>query len=90
MVFILTNAGCGDAPDGAIAAIFSPPRLIGLDGGTGAQLRLERIELGLHLCFHPMQQFHNLLNADRDTVQREQVHLDLSNRQTHYRAERWR
>ena len=88
MVLILAHAGSGDAPDVAIAAIFSPPRLIGLDSGTVANLRFERIELGLHLCFHPMQQFHNLANADRDPVQREQVRLDLSNGQTHHRAQR--
>src|SRR5258707_5749435 len=90
MVLRIANDGSGDAPDVAIAAIFSPPRFIGLHGGTRANLRFERIELGLHLCFHPMQQFHNLPTADRDPMEREEVHLDLSNGQTHHRAERWR
>ncbi len=73
-----------------MAAIFSPPRLIGLHCRTRANLRFERIDLGLHLCFHPMQQFHHLPAADRDPVEREEVQLDLANRQTHHRAERWR
>src|SRR6266566_6892365 len=72
MVLKIANARRGDTPDVAIDAIFSPPRLIGLDCRTGADLPFERIEVRLHLCFDPVQQFHNLSTADRDSVQREQ------------------
>ena len=88
MVLIIANAGSGDAPDVAIGAVFSPPRLIGLDGGTRTDLRFERIEVGLHVVFHPMQEFNNLSSADRDSVQREQVPLNLSDGQTHHYAQR--
>src|SRR5439155_24980405 len=75
-------------PDLAIDAVFSPPYLIGLDGRTGPDLPFERIKVGLHLVFEPVQQFHDLANADPHPVQGEQVHLDLSNGQTHHRAQR--
>ena len=86
MVLIIADAGSGDTPDVAIGAIFSPPRLIGLDRRTGADLHFECIQLGLHLVFESVEQFHNLSAADRDPMQREQVRLDLSNGQTHHRA----
>lgn len=88
MILILVDAGGTHRPDVAIAAIFSPPRLIGLDRRTGADLLFERLKVGLHLCFHSMEQLHNLSNADCDPVQIEQVGLDLSNGQTHHCAQR--
>src|SRR2546421_1405711 len=87
MVLIIANAGRADTPDVAIAAIFSPPRLIGLHRRTGADLPFERLEVGLHLFFESMEQLHNLSNADRDPMQGEQIGLDLSNGQTHERAQ---
>src|SRR5438132_12363808 len=79
MVRKIADVRCGDTPDVAIRAVFSPPRLIGLHRWTGADLHFERSHLGLHLGFEPMQHLHKLSTADRDPVQREQVDLDLSN-----------
>src|SRR2546421_10797601 len=79
MVLKIADVRRGDTPDVAIGAIFSPPRLIGLQRWTGADLPFERSQLGLHLGCEPMQQLHNLSTADRDSVQGEQVGLDLSN-----------
>src|SRR6266568_2910559 len=79
MVLIIAKRGGTHRPDVAIEAILSPPRLIRLDGRTGANLPFECIELRLHLLFDPMQQFHNLSTADLDPVQREQVRLVLAN-----------
>ena len=87
MVLKIADVGRGDTPDVAIRAVFSPPRLIGLHRWTSADLHFERSQLGLHLGFEPMQQLHNLSTADRDPVQREQVDLDLSNGQSHHRAQ---
>src|SRR6266516_5740314 len=84
LVLVVAKCGSTDCPDVAIAAIFSPPRLIGLDSRTSAELPLERSEVGLHVVFEPMQQFHNLSDADCDPVQREQVRLDLANGYTHH------
>src|SRR2546421_3519607 len=86
MVLVVAKCGSTDGPDVAIAAIFSPPRLIGLDSRTSADLPLELSEVGLHVFFEPMQQFHNLSDADRDPVQVSQINLDLANRQTHHRT----
>jgi hypothetical protein len=41
----------------------------------------------LQLCFDPMQQLNNLSTADPDPMQREQLRLDLSKRQTHHHAQ---
>src|SRR5437588_3419487 len=79
MVLIVANAGSGDAPDVAVGTIFSPSRLIGLHGRTGADRRFESSKLGLHLFFDPMQELHNLSISDLYPIQREQVRLDLSN-----------
>src|SRR6266568_4880987 len=86
MVLKIADARRGDTPDVAIDAIFSPPRLIGLHRRTGADLPFERSEMRLQLCFDPVQQFHHPSTADPDPMQREQVRLDLSNRQTHHCA----
>src|SRR5258708_16921766 len=88
MVRIIADAGRVGTSDVAIGAIVSPPRLIGLDRWTGADLPFERIEVGLHLFFESMKQLNNLSNADHDTMQSEQIRLDLSNGQTHDRAQR--
>src|SRR5712691_352121 len=87
MVFIIATAWGTYCPDVAIEAIFSPPRFIGLDRWTRADRRFERIEAGLHVGFEPVEQLHNLSTADRDPVQREQVRLNLSNGQSHHRAQ---
>src|SRR5260370_22936350 len=88
MVFIIADAGREDTPDVAIEAVFSPSRLIGLHRRTGTDLPFERIEMRLHLVFEPMQQLYDLSTADPHPMQGEQVRLDLSNGQTHHRAQR--
>src|SRR5271167_1653745 len=87
MVLVVANAGGTHRPNVAIEAIFSPPRFIRLDGWTGADLHFERSEVRLHLGFDPVEQLDNLSTTDRDPVQRKQVRLDLSNGQTHHRAQ---
>src|SRR5258708_10448753 len=90
MVLLLADAGRAGTPDVAIEAVFAPPRLIGLHRRTGTDLPFERSEVRLHLVFEPVQQLHDLSNADPLPVQGEQVRLDLSNWRTHPRAKRWR
>ncbi len=84
MVLVIANAGSGDAPDGAIRAIFSPSCFICLDGWTRADLRFECIELGLHLLLESVEQLNDLSTADLHPMQRQQVGLELSNGQTHH------
>ena len=50
-------------------------------------MRFELVEMRLHLFFEPMLQLDQLANADRDSMQCPQVHLDLANRQTHHLAQ---
>src|SRR5437588_12771771 len=70
MVLKIAAVGRGDTPDVAIAAVFSPPRLLGLRRWTGADLPSERSQLGLHLCCTPMQPLHNLPTAHPDPPRR--------------------
>src|SRR5258708_24806729 len=87
-VHLMEDAGRADTPYVATEAVFSPSRLIGLHRRTGTDLPFERIEMRLHLGFEPMQQLYDLSTADPHPMQGEQVRLDLSNGQTHHRAQR--
>src|SRR5450755_511535 len=87
MVLIVANGWGRSCPDIAILSVFSPPRLIHLDGRAGSDLCFEHIQMRLHLFFQAMLQFNNLSIADRDGMQRTQVGLDLSNGQTHHQAQ---
>ena len=60
IVLIIADARRRDSPDVAIRAIFTPARLIGLYGWTGADLPFEGIEVWLHVGFEAVEQLHNL------------------------------
>src|SRR5947209_5311394 len=87
VVFVIADARSGNAPNRAVLAVFSPSGFIGLHRRAGADLLLECIQVRLHLLFEPVQELHDLANADADPMQGEQVHLDLANGQTHHRAQ---
>src|SRR5947209_20301603 len=57
MVFVIANPGGGNAPDGAIAAIFSPAGFIRLHRWTGTDGGFEAIEHGLGRVLDAMQEF---------------------------------
>src|SRR5205807_9037587 len=57
MVFVITNAGGGKAPDVAIAAIFSPSGFIRLHRWTGTDGDFEAIEDGLCILLDAVQEF---------------------------------
>src|SRR5205807_10089432 len=66
MVLVVADGAGTHTPDGAVLAIFSPPRLIGLYRWAGANLLLKRYHHWLQLGFGPVQQFDDLSAADLD------------------------
>src|SRR6266516_3963677 len=82
VVLVIAHGWDTSRPDVTILSIFSPSRFIHLKSRTRSYLRFECIQVRLHLFFEPMLQFYQLSNADRDSMQRMQVHLDLANGQT--------
>jgi hypothetical protein len=87
MILVIANGWGARRPDVAILPIFSPPRLIHLQGWTRSDLHFEGIQVRLHLLFEPMEHLHNFSTADGDPVHSEQVRLDLANGQTHEQAQ---
>src|SRR5438270_6790874 len=64
VVFVIADTRGRDAPDVAVAAIFSPAGFIGLYRRTSANLCFETGENRLRILSDPMQQFHQLPQAD--------------------------
>ncbi len=77
MVLIVADGAGTHTPDVAILAIFSPPRFIGLDGGAGPNLLLERCHEEVQLIGSAVQQLHDFSTADLQPMQGGQVGLDL-------------
>src|SRR5438105_11584243 len=69
MVFVIANPGGGNAPDVAIAAIFSPSGFIGLHRWTRTDCGFEAIEHGLCIVLDAMQEFCHLPDTDLKAVQ---------------------
>src|SRR5258708_38085146 len=69
MVFVRANHGGGNAPDVAIAAIFSPSGFIRLHRWTRTDCGFEAIEHGLCIFLDAMQEFCQLPDTDLKPVQ---------------------
>src|SRR5258708_16660258 len=83
MVLVIPHSWGTHAPDISIQAIFSPASLICLNGGTGLDLRFERLQPWLEVRNEAMLQFDDLPTAYKEAMNGLQVHLDLSDGQAH-------
>src|SRR5258708_6515385 len=87
MVFIIAKRGSRDAPDVAIASIFAPSCFIGLHRWAGTDLRFEPIEHWLGMLSDTVEHFHQFPQADLESVEAQQIGLNLSKGQAHHGAQ---
>src|SRR5260221_12550649 len=69
VIFVVADRGSGDAPDVAVAAIFSPAGFICLHRWAGADLCFETREHRLRILCDAMQQFHQFPETDLKAMQ---------------------
>src|SRR5438128_1139459 len=71
MVLIIADAGSGDAPNVAVASIFTPSCFIGLDRRTRSDCAFEGLQSGLHMLLDPVEQFDNLSDTHLEPMHSE-------------------